>query len=221
MGNEIKKCAVIGSVPPKDGQSYWELERDGGYYVICADGGLDTALRYGVKPNLFIGDFDSVKSEVPDGLETIRLNVEKDDTDLMAAVREGMKRGCRDFLLLGVMGGERCDHSFASLSALQYLAHQGCRAAIEGDGCRIFLLSGGRLILSGMKDRTVSVFPFGGAACEVSYEGLKYPLNESGSQLRLPARRQQRRAGGPRADYGSQRRRADYCPAESVKACSL
>lgn len=175
----MKKCAVIGSVPPQDGQPYWELEQDGGYYVICADGGLDTALRYGVKPDLFIGDFDSVKSEIPDGLETIHLKVEKDDTDLMAAVREGMKRGCRDFLLLGVMGGERCDHSFASLCTLQFLARQGCRATIEGDGCRIFLLSGGRLILSGMKGRTVSVFPFGVSLCEVSYEGLKYPLTKA------------------------------------------
>mgnify|MGYP002409517867 CR=1 FL=1 len=175
----MKKCAVIGSVPPKDGQAYWDLEREGGYYVICADGGLKTALRYGVTPNLFIGDFDSFEGEVPPDLETIRLNVEKDDTDLMAAVREGMKRGYREFLLLGVLGGERCDHSFASLCTLQYLAHQGCKATIEGDGSRIFLLNGGRLLLNGMKGRTVSVFPFGCSACEVSYEGLKYPLTKA------------------------------------------
>ena len=174
----MKKCAVIGSVPPKDGQAYWELER-GDYYVVCADGGLDTALRYGVRPDLFIGDLDSLEGEIPEGLETIRLKVEKDDTDLMAAVREGMKLGYREFLLLGVMGGERCDHSFASLCVLQYLAHQGCRATVEGDGCRVFLLSGGRLILSGLKGRTVSVFPFGASACEVSYEGLKYPLTKA------------------------------------------
>lgn len=174
----MKKCAVIGSVPPKDGQAYWELGR-GENYVICADGGLETALRYGVKPDLFIGDFDSFSGEVPENLETIRLKTEKDDTDLMAAVREGMKRGYRDFLLLGVMGGERCDHSFASLCVLQYLAHQGCRASIEGDGCRVFLLNGGRLVLSGQKGRTVSVFPFGASVCEVSYEGLKYPLTKA------------------------------------------
>ena len=177
MGNEMKKCVVIGSVLPKDGQAYWALEQEDDY-VICADGGLDTALRYGVKPDLFIGDFDSLEGEVPENLETVRLQVEKNDTDLMAAVREGMKRGYRDFLLLGVMGGERCDQSYASFCVLQYLTHQGCRASIEGDNCRIFLLSGGRLVLSGQKGRTVSVFPFGGSGCEVSYEGLKYPLTK-------------------------------------------
>ena len=31
--------------------------------------------------------------------------------------------------------------------------------------------------MTGMSGSTVSVFPYNGSACTVSYDGLKYPLN--------------------------------------------
>ena len=132
-----------------------------------------------IRPDLLIGDFDSVQCPLPVGVETIHLKTEKDDTDLMAAVKEGVRRGFGSFVLTGVLGGERFDHSFANLCVLQYLCTQGCRAFIEQDGCRAFLLQGGRLTLTGERGRTVSVFPFGCAFCEVSYAGLKYPLTHA------------------------------------------
>ena len=30
-------------------------------YIICADGGFDTALKAGITPHLIIGDFDSLE----------------------------------------------------------------------------------------------------------------------------------------------------------------
>ncbi len=54
---------------------------------ICADGGYDNAVKFGVIPDLLIGDFDSVQNSLPEDVETIRLKVEKDDTDTLAAVQ--------------------------------------------------------------------------------------------------------------------------------------
>ncbi len=177
MGEKREICVVIGSAPLKD-NIFSGLDRSR-CYVVCADGGYDSAARFGVRPDLLIGDFDSVKSRLPAGVETIRLKVEKDDTDTFAAVKEGIRRGYRDFVLAGVFGGERSDHSYASLCVLQYLCGQGCRAVLEGPRCRAFLLRGGKLTLRGMKGKTVSVFPFGCVSCEVSYTGLKYPLTHA------------------------------------------
>jgi len=173
----MKKCIIIGSAPFENYDVFQEIDwKDA--FVICADGGVDAAVLNHVTPDLIIGDFDSIKGELPKDIETIKLEIEKDDTDMMSAIRAGLKRGFRVFVLLGALGG-RFDHSFANLCALQYLASQGCKATIISQGCRVFLLNGGRLNLSKLKGSTVSVFPFGVASCTVSYRGLKYPLTEA------------------------------------------
>ena len=175
---------MIGSVPIER-DAFQKLDRSASY-IVCADGGYDNAARCGIIPDLLVGDFDSVRADLPKNVETIRLKVEKDDTDTFAAVKECIRRGYRNFELYGMLGGARMDHSYANFCVLQYLASQGCRAVIVQGDRRIFLLNGGRLTLSGMKGRTVSVFPFGCASCEVSYTGLKYSLESAVLESAVP-----------------------------------
>lgn len=182
---EIKKiCAVFGAAPIPE-SPFGDSERRE-RYVVCADGGYDSAVKFGIVPDLLIGDFDSVGSSLPGDIETIRLKPEKDDTDMLAAVREGLKRGFRAFELYGAFGGARFDHSFANLCVLQYLAAQGCKAVIFDGPNRAFLLQGGRLTLRGMQGATLSVFPFGCASCEVTYAGLQYPLKNAVLHSEVP-----------------------------------
>lgn len=171
-------CIVIGSVPMETAEIFSGYRRED-CFVICADGGLENANRFQIKPDLIIGDFDSYDGVPPEGIETIRLKTEKDETDTFAAVMEGIRRGYRMFALFGVLGGERFDHSYANLSVLQYLCHQGCKAVLVGETCKIFMLMSGRLKLNGLSGATVSVFPFGCSACRVSYTGMKYPLTRA------------------------------------------
>ncbi|HEX2985545.1 MAG TPA: thiamine diphosphokinase [Caproiciproducens sp.] len=178
MGHEVKQCVIIGSSPCVTETEFLDIDRKN-FYVVCADGGYDTALRFHVKPDLIVGDFDSLTVPLPDDIETIRLKIEKDDTDIMAAVRIALERGYRRFLLLGALGG-RLDHSFANFCILQYLAEQNCSAVISGMGSRVYFLNSdsknNRLELNGLEGKTVSVFPFGVPVCTVTYEGLKYRL---------------------------------------------
>jgi thiamine pyrophosphokinase len=177
MEYEMKSCVIIGSAPFENDKIFTEVDWENSF-VICADGGVDTALQNHITPDLIVGDFDSVRGELPENIETIKLRIEKDDTDMMAAIRIALERGFRDFMLLGAIGG-RFDHSYANLCALQFLASQGCKAVLAGQGCRVFLLNGGRLTLQKLKGSTVSVFPFGVSSCTVSYGGLKYPLTNA------------------------------------------
>ena len=74
-----------------------------------------------------MGDFDSYEN--PDlETETIVLPCEKDDTDTAFAVKEALKRGFQDFLLVGVIG-ERLDHTLGNVSLLLMLDTQGKHAA--------------------------------------------------------------------------------------------
>ena len=86
MESEMKKCVIIGSAPCEYGGVLDEIDIEDSY-IICADGGLDIALEHHLVPNLLIGDFDSVKSELPGNIETIRLHREKDDTDMSLSMR--------------------------------------------------------------------------------------------------------------------------------------
>ena len=81
----------------------------GGDLQIAADAGLHLCERLGVRPDVVLGDFDSMDvRQAP--ADCIRVPVEKDDTDTMLALREGLRRGCDTFYLYGATGGARLDH---------------------------------------------------------------------------------------------------------------
>ena len=129
MEQEVTYCTIIGAAPLGDSRLLLQAAERGDF-LICADGGLDTARRLGVTPHLILGDFDSLQGEIPDGEDVIRLPVEKDDTDMLHAVKVGLQHGYRSFLLLGGLGGERPDHSMANFCVLRYLAEHGARGVL-------------------------------------------------------------------------------------------
>ena len=173
----MKQCIIIGSAPVEDLSVFQEFDAQNAF-IICADGGLDTALAAKLKPNVVIGDFDSAKAAPPANTETIRLLREKDDTDMLSAVKEGFHRGYTDFVLIGSIGG-RFDHTYANICTLQYILSMGGHGLMANAKEKIFLMPGGRLHLRGMRGDTASVYPFGAANAAVTYTGMKYPLNES------------------------------------------
>ncbi|MBE6360802.1 MAG: thiamine diphosphokinase, partial [Treponema bryantii] len=99
-------------------------------FVFC-DGGLNHRNGLGVEPNLIVGDFDSFYKK-DFGIETIVLPCEKDDTDTFFAVKEALKRGFDDFLLIGCIGN-RFDHSLCNVSVLLYLQEKNVKAILVDD----------------------------------------------------------------------------------------
>ena len=98
-------------------------------FVIAADAGLRYLEQVGIPADLVIGDFDTLK-EIPTGANVVRLSCEKDDTDILAAVREGIKAGYAEFHIYGGTGG-RIDHTLANLQVLAYLAGNGMQGFLH------------------------------------------------------------------------------------------
>ena len=98
--------------------------------LIAADGGYRAVCDAGMRPDLIVGDFDSLGG-VPTDAPVIRCPVEKDDTDTMIAIKEGLARGYQRFQIYGGLGG-RLDHTIANLHALAYLADHGARGRLVG-----------------------------------------------------------------------------------------
>ena len=108
-------------------------------YVVFCDSGLKHLEQLRVKPNLIVGDFDSHENPQLDA-ETIVLPCEKDDTDTVYAVKEAIKRGFNDFLLIGVVGA-RLDHTLGNVSILLYLDSLGKKGCIIDDYSEIEIVS--------------------------------------------------------------------------------
>lgn len=175
MAAEKQKCMIIGASPILDGRVFQEFDPKD-YFVICADGGYETALKLGLVPDLVVGDFDSAQKRPPASLRTLVLPVEKDVTDTMFAALKGLAKGLRDFVLLGCLGGPRFDHSLASIETLLYLRDHGAWGFLADEHTKVFLLREEKLRITKLKGATVSVFPYGCPTCTVTYTGLQYPL---------------------------------------------
>ena len=140
MNQEInkKRCVVIANASINNYDYLFKEIKEDDFLIYC-DGGLKHLEKLKILPNLIIGDFDSFKNPNLD-IETIVLPREKDDTDTMAAVKEGIERGYKDFLLLGVIG-ERLDHSLANVSILLYLDSLNLKGKIIDDYSEMLLVS--------------------------------------------------------------------------------
>ncbi len=145
-------------------------------YVLAADGGLMHIQKLGLTPNGILGDFDSL-GYVPQNANIFP--VEKDDTDSMLAVRQGLKLGCRRFLLYGSLDGPRLDHTVANFQTLQFLADHGAQGWLVGTSYLATVLKNGSLRFGSQARGIISVFCMGADAQGVTLNGLEYPLENA------------------------------------------
>ena len=91
--------------------------------VVAADGGAATALAFGFRPELVVGDFDSLAPPILDELKQAGVAVEthprdKDQIDGQLAIERALQREPEALVLLGFVGGPRFDQTLAVLSLL-------------------------------------------------------------------------------------------------------
>ncbi len=171
-------------------QSRWlDAQRPDGL-VICADGGVDNALKLGLVPHVVLGDFDSAPGEALRraealGAQMVRFPAHKDETDAELALRYAVSHGATDILFLGALGG-RIDHALANLFLLAAPEWVGVRVRIADGGTTVELCRD-RCEIRGQAGDIVSLLPLTSDVAEVVTEGLEYPLR--GETLRFgPAR---------------------------------
>lgn len=173
MGEKVEPiCYIFGGYLPEFNESVIKNITDDDF-IICADNGLNSALKYGLNPNLIIGDFDSFSGELPKNTEIIKLPVKKDDTDLHFAVKEGIKRGFNNFVLSGVSGG-RADMTVATISTLLYLNKRFCRCCVLDKSLSVYITDSSIAITRPKTDCHLSVFPLEGGAEGVTISGAVY-----------------------------------------------
>lgn len=144
--------------------------------VIAADGGLRHTEAVGVKPDIILGDFDSL-GKTPDGAEVFP--VEKDDTDSMLAIKRGLEMGCGQFLLYGALDGDRLEHTVANYQALMFLADRVARGWLIGKKQIATVIKNGGIAFPAGCKGYLSVFCLGPDARGVAIRGTKYKLEDA------------------------------------------
>lgn len=144
---------------------------------IAADSGLATAKLLGDKVDVFIGDLDSAKeSDIPQGVEIIRLKPEKDITDTHAAVECAISKGADEIIIIGGIGS-RLDHTLSSLAILEDLYLRGIHNAIMVNGAnRVRYVRDTSTLIGVSQYKYISVIAADEKVKGVSIDGCKYPL---------------------------------------------
>ena len=170
----MRRCVIVGNAEIRRYDRIRSNLRQNDFFVYC-DGGLKHAPELGREPDLIVGDFDS--HEKPEtSAETIVLPREKDDTDTVYAVKEAVRRGYTDFLLIGA-AGERFDHTFGNISLLLYLNSRGMKARILDDYSEMEIVSRETAEI-GDSWSYFSLLNISGTARGIRILNAKYPLED-------------------------------------------
>ena len=166
------RCVIVGGADIHNYPRICEKLRGDDYVIFC-DSGLKHLQALGARPCLIVGDFDSHENPRLE-VETIVLPCEKDDTDTVFAVKEAVRRGFEDFLLIGVVGA-RLDHTLGNVSILLYLDSLGKRGCILDDYSEMEIVSAEPVSI-GTEYAFFSLLNVTGCARGITITGAKYPL---------------------------------------------
>ena len=170
-----KRCVIIGGADINNYDYIRTCLTKDDFFIFC-DSGLKHLKDLQVMPSLIVGDFDSHENPHMD-VETIVLPCEKDDTDTVYAVKEAIKRGFDDFLIIGVIGA-RLDHTLGNVSILLYLDSLGLKGTIIDDYSDMEIVSAQPVYISDQYPY-FSLLNITGRAKGITIIDAKYPLDNA------------------------------------------
>jgi len=149
--------------------------------VVAADGGANAALRAGVRPDVVIGDLDSLLPSTARRLPRARIIrvARQDNTDLEKALDFIAAEAPSRVMIAGATGG-RVDFTIGNLSVLWNYTER-LPITLAGDTWRAMPV-GRRRIERARRGVMVSLLPFGDCA-GITLRGLKYGLRDASMRL--------------------------------------
>jgi len=152
---------------------------------IAVDAGYEYCKLLEIELDYILGDFDSLSEKEAENVaqiakaeedKVIVLPVEKDDTDMLAAIKLGLSEGYQSFRIYGGMGG-RLEHTIANIQCLLYLKeHNAVGYLMDGTGM-ILVAKEEEISFQESLEGYMSLFSMGDVAT-VSIENMKYLLKE-------------------------------------------
>lgn len=147
-------------------------------YIIGIDGGMKTLKEAGIKPDIGVGDFDSVNVLDYSDTPIEKLCPEKDDTDTEHALLMAIDMHPSEIVLMGATGS-RLDQTISSIELLKCAVDADVPAVILDPTNRIRVAKGETVITK--EDSFgyyVSVIPFSEDLTGLTMKGFKYEIED-------------------------------------------
>ena len=170
----MSECYIFGGAKI---ENYGFIKIPNDAFIIAADSGISHLKGFGVEPNIIMGDFDSCEVPTEYNCEIVRFKPEKDDTDLMIAVKKALSLGFDKIFILGATGG-RFDHTIAALQTLEYIYEHGSYGALFDENNAVYIQVVGKSRYKADKNCYFSVLSLTDESV-VSISGTKYELQDS------------------------------------------
>ena len=169
-----EKCTIFAGGEPVSRETL-DMSFVSGSTLYAADKGYELAKALGVKCDFVIGDFDS--SDKPESGNVLQYPIEKDDTDLMLAIKHAFQNGSRYFQIYGAMGGS-ADHFFGNIQSLAYINEKGGSGELIGDNDVISILPAGEYSFPYMIGFSLSLFAYSERVEGLCVHGTKYEADD-------------------------------------------
>lgn len=150
-------------------------------YIICADGGSRHALALNLKPDLVIGDMDSIQKGHWQRLKKSGISIElfprdKNETDLELAVHRAIDMRPEQIVIIAALGG-RLDQTLGNISLLADTRLSSSNIRLD-DGVEEIILCRDQAQIRGRSGDIVSLIPWQGIVTGVQTKDLKWPLTD-------------------------------------------
>lgn len=185
----MKRCLIItgGKLDLSFAGSFLKKEKFD--KIIAVDAGLEAVMALGLKPDMIVGDFDTVKPEVLEFYRQQEYIVwdthqpEKDETDTELALLKAQATGCTHVVVLGATGG-RMDHMLGNIHLLFPCLQKGIEACILDSQNRVYLIDGERTFRRNETwGKYISFLPLTEQVNGITLTGFKYPLCEKDIEI--------------------------------------
>jgi thiamine pyrophosphokinase len=150
-------------------------------YIICADGGTRHALALDLKPDLIIGDMDSVEKADLKKLRGEGVSIElypqdKNETDLELAINRAIELESKSIIIVAAVGG-RIDQTLGNIALLSDARLSTFEIRLN-DGVEEIFFCRDKVEVHGGSGDIVSLIPWGEPVHHIQTRGLKWALND-------------------------------------------
>ncbi len=155
--------------------------------IIAVDSGLEIVDKLNIKPDIIVGDFDSVDKNIlrkyeKEEIKIITLNPIKDLTDTNEAINIAIEKKSNDIVILGGIGS-RIDHTISNIHILKEALDKNIRCIIINENNNIELINKKIILKKNENFKYVSLIPLTSVVTGVSLKGFKYELNNSTMEI--------------------------------------
>ncbi|MBB33459.1 MAG: thiamine diphosphokinase [Acidimicrobiaceae bacterium] len=178
-GKRISEAVIFSGGPMPSAKVSNLIDKSS--FVIAADSGLDSALELGFKPDVLIGDLDSVSAKglswaKKNNIEIITFPRDKDKSDLELAMDYAFLN-CESLLLID-SGLGRVDQLIGLFALLgsENNSTIPCRAIVSNSFITVVK---GRIEIPKRGNGLISIFAHGGEAAGVTTSGFRWELDDA------------------------------------------